>query len=249
MIVSRGGIVSNSPTGALTCNGTTGPGRITGVAPGAYLIPARAFRLAATSNMERVAAAIDYLTGKKVDVITMALGWPFKNRELEAAIRRAIDLDILVLAAAGNVIDTVTYPAKGGNAIAVGGVGPDGTPWRGSSRGKEVTISAPADKVWRAYRDEKSNRLDLISPRFGTSFAVSLTAGVAALWLAHFGKARLSAVAQSKGWKLQQLFRLAIRETAWVPNRWSDLHNQFGAGIVDACALLQKEPEEVKDRA
>ena len=63
-----------------TCGGTTGPGRITGVAPCAELVPARAFRLAATGNLDRVAWAIDDLTKKHVHVITMALGWPIRAK-------------------------------------------------------------------------------------------------------------------------------------------------------------------------
>ena len=107
-------------------------------------------------------------------------------------------------------------------------------------------LSAPGFKVWRAYRDEKSNRLDLVSPRFGTSFAVSLTAGVAALWLAHHGPRHLSVIAMKKNLTLQDLFRRALTSTAepWT-TEVAYRKSQFGAGIVDAYALLQADPEKL----
>lgn len=239
VIVSRGEI-EPWPEAASTCGGTGGPARITGVAPAADLIPVRAFRFAATSRMDRVAEAIRYLTAQEVDVITMALGWPFPNAEVTTAIQKAIANNILVLAASGNVVASVTFPASLDGVIAVGGVGPDTKPWCGGSQGSKVTVSAPADKIWRAYRDEKSHRLDLIGPRFGTSFAVSLTAGVAALWLAHFGRSTLIDRARAEGLpNLQALFRRELTRTAWQPEGWSSYSDGLGAGIVDAEALLQ----------
>ena len=252
VIVSRGGVVSRAgvmdwPDFDPTCSSTTGPGRITGAAPAAFLLPVRAFRFAATGERRRVAQAIDYLVDEdvkspdeKVQVITMALGWPDESATLEKAIVKAVRNNIIVLAAAGNWVERITFPARAQTAIGIAGVGPDGKPWRYSSHGREVVASAPADKVWRAYRDHKTNRVDLISPRFGTSYAVSLTAGVAALWIAHYGRPTLIEIAQTKGWTLQDLFREALSQSASAPEDWKrDYGAQFGAGIVNAEKLLQ----------
>jgi serine protease len=237
VIISRGK-VSDAPWKGSTCGGTDAPGRIVGVARAAQLIPVRAFRFAATSRLDRVTEAIRYLTVKeKADVITMALGWPFSNADMTAAIKAAIDADILVLAAAGNIVSRVAFPANARDVIAVGGTGPDDIPWCGSSRGSTVTVSAPGDKVWRAYRDEKSLRLDLVGPRYGTSYSVSLTAGVAALWLAHHGRAALNERKARRNMpNLQELFRAELTETAWQPKGWDQ--DRLGAGIVDAEGLL-----------
>jgi serine protease len=240
VIVSRGETIDWKRY-APTCGGTIPPGRITGVAPAADLIPVRAFRMAATWNFERIAEAIDYLRDQKVHVITMALGWPFtgwpfKPALLERAIRDAIADGILVLAAAGNFISSVTFPASGGAAIAVGAVGPDDKPWCGGSQGREVHVSAPGDKVWRAYRDDKSHRRDIVGPRFGTSFSVSLTAGVAALWLGHFERDNL--IRQVGKGNLHKAFRDALQRTARKPKGWDNNHDRLGTGIVDAFKLL-----------
>ena len=222
------------------CNGTSGFGQISGVAPAAHLIPTRAFRLAATRNLDVVARAVDYLVRQDVHVITLALGWLFTSRALTDAIKRAIHANKIVLAAAGNFVPWVVFPANEGDAIAVAGLGPDDKPWCGGSTGKAVTISAYGDKVWRAYRDEKSNRLDVIGPRFGTSFAVSMTAGVAALWLAHHGPGRL--IQDNRHKNLQEAFRAALIRTARKPSKWDEkYHGALGAGIVNALALVSED--------
>lgn len=239
---------------AVFCSGTLGPGRITGVAPAADLIPVRAFRLAATSRLDRVAKAVDYLRKQNVDVITMALGWLFSSEELRAAIKAAIKENIIVLAAAGNFVSHVTFPARDGDVIAVGAIGPKQDAWCGGSQGPSVTVAAPGDSVWRAYRDEKSNRLDLVAPRYGTSFAVSLTAGVAALWLAHNGgrEALIRCSGLISGTNpvyrdLQEVFRNAIMRTAHAPQGWERHRSRLGTGIVDAEALLKSNPSDKKD--
>ncbi len=224
------------------CHGTGKPGRITGVSPAANLIPARAFRLAATRNLGIVTEAVNYLVDQRVDVITMALGWVFPDHGLTAAIQRAVKANILVLAAAGNFVPWVVFPANGGDAIAVAGLGPDDKPWCGGATGSAVMVSAYGDKVWRAYRDEKSNRQDVISPRFGTSFAVSMTAGVAALWLAHYGRDRLIADAERLRYPtLQSAFREALRHRSRKPDNWKKYNGALGFGIVDALALVKEE--------
>jgi serine protease len=226
-------------TGNASCGGTTGEGRITGVAPEAKLIPARAFRFAATSRLDRVAEAIEFLHRERgVHVITMALGWPFPDDRVIRAIEAAVLNNVLVLVAAGNFISSVTFPANIPEAIAVGGVDYDDEAWCGGSQGRRVAISAYADKVWRAYRDNRSHRLDLVGPRYGTSFAVSLVAGVGALWLAHFGRDRL--IARAGIQPLQELFRHELQTTARKPNGWAKHGGRLGDGIVDAQKLLAR---------
>lgn len=241
VIVSRGG-VGSWPTRGF-CGGTTGPGRITGTAPAAVLLPVRVFRFAATSNLARVATGINFLRERSVGVMTMALGWPIRSNLLDTAIRNAVDANIIVLAAAGNFDPYVVYPAKFPHTIAVGAVGPNDEAWCGGARGPEVAVSAPGDKVWRAFRGDNDPALDDVSPRAGTSFAVSLTAGVAALWLAHHGRdALIAGLPQSGHPNLQSLFRANLQRTARRPTGWSLHGGMLGAGVVDAGRLLRTDP-------
>jgi hypothetical protein len=70
----------------------------------------------------------------------------------------------------------------------------------------------------------------------GTSFAVAMVAGVAALWLAHHGRAALVAAARARGETVQTMFRRLLQATAQRPAGWDS--SAMGAGIVDARALL-----------
>jgi hypothetical protein len=63
---------------------------------------------------------------------------------------------------------------------------------------------------------------------------VALTAGVAALWLAHHGRDALIE-RYGKG-NLQRVFRRLLTSTARDPGGWDQ--GEYGAGIVDAEALL-----------
>jgi hypothetical protein len=234
VIVSRGAIVQ-PPSADLTCGGTAGAGRITGVAPAANLVPVRAFTSPLTPRSNRIADGVGYLKAQGVQVIVIASAWP-RGDDVASAIQSAVAADIVVLIAAGSVDEdqAVTF----GDAIAIAATGPDDEPSCGSRRGGTVTVSAPGSMIWRAYRDGKSNRTDLIGPGSGTSYAAALTAGVAALWLAHHGSARLSRAAKEKGWSLQDLFRAELARTATKPKGWDAHGDKFGAGIVNAYGLL-----------
>jgi len=150
---------------------------------------------------------------------------------------------VIVLAAAGNCVRLVVFPARYDECIAVGGSNAADQPWKGSCRGPAVDISAPAQNVLKASVANGS----AVSQGQGTSFAVALTAGVAALWLAHHGRADLVAAARARGETLQVMFRRLVRATARRPAGWEPL--QYGAGIVDAKALLAADLDAGLDRA
>jgi hypothetical protein len=80
----------------------------------------------------------------------------------------------------------------------------------------------------------------------GTSFAVALTAGVAALWLAHHGRANLIGAARARGETLQTMFRRIVMATSRRPANWDAF--TMGAGIVDARALLEADLDVGRDR-
>ncbi len=217
---------------------------IRGSAPGATLVPLRCLNSVVIGSGTAVARAIDYGRGNGCHIITMSLGGPFSGPALRRAIARAVAADMIVLAAAGNCVGMVTYPARDPAVIAVAAINEHRTPWRGSSRGSAVDISAPGENVSVARRKafepgapadpDATRRVDRRGQ--GTSYAVALTAGVAALWLEHFTRPRVRAEARRRGVAVQDLFRAALRATANVPAGWNS--GQMGAGIVDAQALL-----------
>lgn len=210
-------------------------GAVTGSAPGAEIVPIRCIDDVRVLNGAAVARAIAHAASVGCHVVSLSLGG-VPSRAVHSAIREAISRNVIVLAAAGNCVRTVVWPARYSDVIAVAGTNIDDRPWRGSCRGHAVDISAPAEFVWRAQRSAASDPRDGISGGQGTSYAVALTAGVAALWLAHHGKEAVARKAAALGMPVQRLFRAALRQTARKPDGWDD--ETFGAGIVDSAALL-----------
>ena len=208
---------------------------ITGAAPAASLVPIRCIESVVRITQSRVARAIEHAIDKGCHVVTMSLGGLW-SRPLAVAVERAIDNNLIVLAAAGNCVRLVVWPARFERCIAVAGSNVDNKIWKGSSGGYAVDISAPAQHVYRATRKLNDPDADAYGPGEGTSFAVALAAGVAALWLAHHGRQKLID-SLGPGEKLQDRFAQLLRSTARVPADWN--RNEFGAGIIDALALLK----------
>jgi serine protease len=226
-------------TGTSSVVASRAEGKMTGSAPATTLVPLRCVTTVAVFNQSPVAAAVDYARRKGAHVITMSLGGVWSSA-LHAAVHRAVMENVIVLAAAGNCVETVVWPARFAEVIAVAGVNKDDKPWRGSCRGPEVTISAPAEFVPRAKRNASTDPQDVVDGGQGTSFAVALTAGIAAIWLAHYGRDHLISLLKP-GESLSARFRLLLAATARVPEGLDTAN--FGAGIVDADRLLERDPE------
>lgn len=228
--VSRGLLVEGLP-------GTGAPGSITGAAPKALLAPIRCIESVIRIRQSPVARAIEHARRQGCRIITMSLGG-LPSFALAAALKRAVEDNIIVLAAAGNCVRSVVWPARYRRCIAVAGTNNADRPWKGSCRGKSVDISAPGEAVWRARRHTPSDPLDTIGCGDGTSYAVALIAGVAALWLAHHGRERLVR-SLAPGERLQDRFLRLLQATARQPDGWRS--RKFGAGIADAAALLRAD--------
>jgi serine protease len=211
--------------------------RIAGSAPGATLVPIRCIDGVIIGAGSAVASAIDHARLGKCDVVTMSLGGPISGAALQRSIERAVSDGMIVLAAAGNCVPFVVYPAWDENVIAIAGTDVNDKPWKGSSRGAKVDVSAPAENVYVARRD-RSTDMDkaLVEPGQGTSFAVALVAGCAALWLSYHMSANVRAEALRRRITVQDLFRSALRATARRPAGWTS--GTMGTGVVNAEKLL-----------
>ena len=217
----------------------SGPsGQVLGSAPAATLVPIRCVEsVILTFDGGAVAKAIDHARVRGCHVVTMSLGGT-PSRAMQRAIRQAIQSGMIVLAAAGNCVHFVVYPARYDEVIAVAGSNVNDGTWPGSCHGGAVDISAPGEKVWKAVAGPGGTS---VGGGQGTSFAVAITAGVAALWLSHHGRPKVLAAANRRRMSVQALFREVLIESARVPVGWRT--SEFGAGIVDAEALLSRTLE------
>jgi serine protease len=224
-------------------------GKVTGVAPKARHMSIRAIESVIRVSQLSVAEAIEFAVSNGAHVITMSLGG-LPSVFLWLALRRAVENNLIVLAAAGNCVGEVVFPARYENCIAVAGLNSKDEPWKGTCCGPDVAISGPGENVYRASV-KRDNATDVVTfgvgQGQGTSFAVALTAGVAALWLAHHGRDNLIAFAKSKGETLQATFRRLLRASARRPGPNWDA-TIMGAGIVNADALIRADLSTGLDR-
>jgi serine protease len=241
-----GGYPPDDPTDPMNEEGNPGHGtgtssvmvsretyEVIGSGPAATLMPIRAIERVAEPRMTKVADAVDHAVASGAHIVSMSLGgiWSYS---LWAAIERAVAADLIVMAAAGNCVGIVVWPARFEACIGVAGVDQHFMPWRGSSRGPGVDIAAPAQNVYRANALTRD-----VGQGQGTSFAVALTAGAAACWLAFHGRGAMIAAARQRGESLQDMFRRLVRATAQRPAGWEEM--TMGAGVVDVDALIKAD--------
>ncbi|MEJ2818321.1 S8 family serine peptidase [Caulobacter sp. CCG-8] len=221
---------------------TTGPGEITGAAPEAEILPIRAIRSVVDLRQSRIPAAIEHAIAQNCDVIVMALGSPFPIEPVEVALRAAVRQGIVVVCAAGNCVGLVVFPARFaplGLSTAVAAVDYLKAPWERTSKGDSVTVSAFGEAVWGARKRDQASPNNAVARSEGTTLATSLTAGVAALWVArHGGRAALKAHAAAAGTTVQAMFNRLIAASASKPSGgWP---KGMGAGLVNAGELLSR---------
>lgn len=208
---------------------------VTGVAPGATLIPLRVTYSVVLLGMMKLAQSIYYVTDQGAHVISISLGG-LGSLFLRSAIAYAQKNGVIVAAAAGNVVRFVVWPAAYDEVIAVAASNAKGETWSGSCRGKKVDITAPGESVWYAgsQKNDDSSVTYGIGQGNGTSFAVAAVAGIAALWLSYHDRQKL--IEKYGVENIPALFNYMLIKSCNLPTGWDT--NNFGAGIVDAEKLL-----------
>jgi len=238
-----------SPRGSQFVPGA--PRWVSGVAPGAALIPLRVAEGVVLFpadfgelkvNVARLADAIRAASGpnrdrvkRHADVISISMGGLPGTRDLADAVEYAEENGVIVIAAAGNEVPDrrVVFPAAFESVFAIAASNYDSKPWRCSSHGSHVAVTAPGESVWTAASRPGQNCLHASD---GTSFATATTAGIAALWLSYPDQKHQQAIQTLRVREaLPRGFRYALgraaRPVAGNPTG-------FGAGIVDAAALM-----------
>jgi serine protease len=219
---------------------------MSGAAPLAFHMPIRAIEAVERLSQISVAQAIDFAVGRNAHVISMSLGG-IPSFALHRALRRAVAADVIVIAAAGNCVGLVVWPARYEECIAVAGTNLADGAWQGTCHGPDVTIAAPAENVYRAHVELKSGAVvGDVGQGQGTSFATALIAGVAACWLAHHGRANVITAAHARGETVQALFHRLLAATARRPEGWDS--SGMGAGVVDAHRLLVADFDVGRER-
>ena len=241
------GSVIVSPPG---CQLPNAPGCVNGVARGAQLIPLRVHRTVSQFNTRHLSQAIQDVADGNIAgnprLISIAMGGP-PTLTMWKAVEAAEKNGVLIVAAAGNYVRTVVWPARFRSTIAVAAGNVRCQPWKDSSRGSAVDIMAPGESVWRATLNEQHEPINGMGK--GTTFATGNVAGSAALWLSwHRDDPSLRTFADQG--LVTQAFRAALRASAWRPSSspganppgiqcdTSTWDTDYGAGLLDIAALL-----------
>jgi serine protease len=219
------------------------PIAVWGVAPGARLIPLRVSRSVvldvpwAGSGVLNLARAIELAADRGAHVVSMSLGTGFASSRLLKAIQYAQRQGVIILAAAGNYVPFVVWPAAYGDVIAVAASNARRQPWKYSSFGSAVDVTAPGESVWCAGVTRPAQFS--IGRGSGTSFAVATVAGIAALWLSHHGRDNL--VQRFGAEKIPIIFNRILRDTCDPVPGWK---SGFGHGLVNAERVLAASLED-----
>jgi hypothetical protein len=145
------------------------------------------FPVMETGLSKNVAAGIHWALDQGARVINLSLAWPtsFRSLEVEDALRRAQELDAIVVASAGNdSTQAMVYPCLIESVICVGSLGPDGKPSHFTNRGDMVDLYAPGLAIVSSWPISKSGASLTgyagLEARNGTSMAAPFVSGAAA---------------------------------------------------------------------
>lgn len=237
--------------GTRTCSVLCGnlPGRFVGVAPSVPTVPYRVTNtvlLSEKPRRARVAQAIRHAHDENsCDVVSISLGWPvlswWGGRPLGEAVDYAYDHGIIVIAAGGQFVDVVVYPAKFRRAIGVGGVKADRSIYFEYANDMKdfIDVWAPAGPIFRADAALKDDGTEDYCYDYGdgTSYAAAHVSAAAAMWLTY--RAIDIENQYTEPWHRVEALRTLLKKTC--QRTLAEQHTAEGTGILDIKALLDAD--------
>ena len=110
------------------------------------LIPIRTTETVVLISMRNLRRALDHATTQGSHVVSISLGGLFAGFGMSNSIARAVDGGTIVLAAAGNEVGFVVFPAAFEDVIAVAATNIRDVPWSGRATVKRWTSPRPANR-------------------------------------------------------------------------------------------------------
>jgi subtilisin family serine protease len=197
-------------------NNTVG---VIGVGPQISLYAVKALDRRGSGYLSDIIEGLQWSIDNKMQVINMSLGSSSDNLSFHQAVQAVYQAGIIQVAAAGNdgAYNTVNYPAKYPEVIAVSAVDANGQLASFSSYGPEITIAAPGVNIYSTYKGGVYKTLN------GTSMAAPHVTGTVALKL-------------TQGIYTPDQIKIILQNTAENLNLNSSAQ---GAGLVDAEKMVQ----------
>ncbi|SCG70343.1 type VII secretion-associated serine protease mycosin [Micromonospora zamorensis] len=157
-----------------------------GLAPDARILPVRVSEQQVVQGREsgrtasagEFAQAIRWAVDHDADVVNLSVVLYADDPEVRSAVRYAVDRDVVLVAAAGNLHDSgdpQPFPAGYDGVLGVGAIGADGGRATFSQTGAYVDLVAPGSEVLTAAPGAGHHQVE------GTSYAAPFVAATAAL--------------------------------------------------------------------
>ncbi|TNH24596.1 type VII secretion-associated serine protease mycosin [Micromonospora orduensis] len=157
-----------------------------GLAPGARILPVRVSEQQVVQGRESgrtvsaadFARAIRWAVDHDADVVNLSVVLYADDPTVHAAVAYAVERDVVLVAAAGNLHDSGDprpFPAAYDGVLGVGAIGADGVRAGFSQTGPYVDLVAPGSEVLTAAPGQGHQRVE------GTSYAAPFVAATAAL--------------------------------------------------------------------
>lgn len=207
-------------------HGTWVSGLILGVAPDATIMALRVMDDEGYTTTFQVVKAMHFAMDHGAKVINLSLSSLEDLRLMKKAASRANDLDVIVVAAAGNQASTrPEYPAGTNHVFGVTATTLDGVRVPFSNVGQHVLVSAPGIDLVGPIAGGQSGSYGSAN---GTSGAAPLVAGVAAL-----------AIAQGHILHISDM-RSMLKKTALdIEDLNPGIEDEVGVGLLDIAAAAQ----------
>ena len=228
-----------------------------GVAPGLPLVPCRVVTwvvLANSDSCERVAAGIRHAIEHGCQVVSMSLGGLRGNGAMFQSVKLAYDHGIILVAAAGQETDRVTFPGRYNRTITCAAVDRHKVPWstqhwdKHPHEAERIDVWGPGVDVPVATLPQASaapapggsslggasDSIEDSSASKGSSYATAHVAAAAAMWLRH----REAEIADEypKPWQRVEAFRALLKTSKGA---LSGLRPRNGTGLLDIEKLLR----------
>lgn len=128
---------------------------------------------------ENIIAGIEMAIKEDVDIISISLGLKEDNSEVHAVIKRAYEKGIVIVASAGNYMESdVLYPAKYDEVLCVGALNKKGEIVSPKGALEKKVVYLPGENIVTTYSGER-----LYVGATGTSFSTAILSGIIALMI------------------------------------------------------------------
>ncbi|MET8148621.1 type VII secretion-associated serine protease mycosin [Actinoplanes sp. NPDC049668] len=212
-----------------------GPGNrdgIIGIAPKAKILPVNVEAKNKVIAPKAIAAGILWAVDQGADVINVSLSSGHDD-DLSAAVERAYDKNIILVAATGNQSDSASFiigaPADHPGAMAVSGTDKQGGPSRENIQAEQTDIAAPGVDIVTAAPDGR------YATSTGNSDATAIVSGAVALVRAEYPD--LSS---------RDMFKRVLETTRDAGRPGHD--EEYGWGILDLKNALTGQPDGRNDK-